>query len=1149
MKHIKHLISWTIWTLVALYVLILILVQLPSVQHRLGSKVAAVLGQKLGTEVTIGRVDLGFLNRLIVDDVVVKDQAEADMLRASRISAKIDVLPLFEGRVSIASAQLFGAHVVLYKTDSVAPLNCQFVADAFASNDSTSNSPLDLRIGSLIVRQSSVDYDRHDAAQTPGVINPNHLHLSDISAHILLRTLRPDSLNINVKRLALHEQSGLSLKRLAFRLEGNAHDVQLSDVSVQLPSSYLSIPLVTAKYRFDGGKTVLSYRGSAALPQLKLPDLSFILPELKHFDEALIVSTDFSGTDHSIDVPHLSINSESHSLSLETALTADWQTPSPVWSARDYQVSATNALLDQLRQVFPDIPELLTRVGDVKLSGRANGLASGDIVTDNDLLTGIGRLSAQLTLGTDRQFSGHLVTDSLHLGRLFDQPDLGVLTTQVDVSGTSGSINAEGTIARLDFNDYTYRDIDLNASYSNNGDIAGKLKIDDPNITTDVEGQLRHGQRSTVRLTGFIRNLSPHALHLTDRWGDAHFSAVIDADFVASSLNDAEGSIDLDDFVMMPADTATTAYRLDNLHVKSGYNDGVHYMRLNGDMGEMLLQGKFDWATLPQSFVNYTKSKLPTLPGLPKTTEPTDNNFEATMRLTDTRWLEQLLGVHLNIERPLSLQARVNDQANDIDIDAQIPVFTYNDGRYAGGRIRLTTEGDTARCDARLTKLMENQRRMDLHLTAQAADNQLLTSLLWVNNALVGDSAEAMNGVFNAITQLYTNDNGKSEAHVRVQPSRVNMRGTEWELEPSDILYSDKRLMVDQFNLRHGEQHLIIDGIASTSANDSLVVDLNGIEVAYVLDLVGFHAVDFGGRATGKAYVTQAFDELAAWADLEVDQFTFQGGSMGTLMANAEWSRADQQVDIDAFADDGPDAQTFIEGFIAPGRDDINLLIRARGTNIDFVNSFTDSFLSDVSGQANGDVELIGPLSGVNLVGALAVDGRATVTALNTTYDLRDDSILFVPDDVRFDRHRIYDNANHTAYITGALHHRNFTDFTFDLDVEARNLLAYDFPTFDDGIICGTGHADLHGLPGEVVINCNVTPQRGSFFAYNAANPDAISNQQFITWGEKSSADSIGVLSEVLSPAQYRPSVDIPSDIYINFIHYNFFYSISSFFH
>ena len=160
---------------------------LPAAQRYIGSKVSEVLGEKLGTQVSVGRVDLGFLNRLILDDVVIYDQRKKEMLKVARMTAKIDVAPLAIGRISVSSAQVFGARLSLYKMTKDAPANFQFVLDSLASTDTTSQTPLDLRINSFIMRHSSVSYDQWDAVKTPEVFNPQHVMVSGISAHIILK--------------------------------------------------------------------------------------------------------------------------------------------------------------------------------------------------------------------------------------------------------------------------------------------------------------------------------------------------------------------------------------------------------------------------------------------------------------------------------------------------------------------------------------------------------------------------------------------------------------------------------------------------------------------------------------------------------------------------------------------------------------------------------------------------------------------------------------------------------------------------------------------------------------------------------------------------------------------------------------------------
>ena len=104
MRILKHIINWTVWTFLGLYAVVMMAVHTPFVQRELGDNVAQLLGKKLGTEVHIGRIDLGFLNRLILDSVVIYDQQHKPMLNVARMTAKVDVTPLTVGRISISSA-------------------------------------------------------------------------------------------------------------------------------------------------------------------------------------------------------------------------------------------------------------------------------------------------------------------------------------------------------------------------------------------------------------------------------------------------------------------------------------------------------------------------------------------------------------------------------------------------------------------------------------------------------------------------------------------------------------------------------------------------------------------------------------------------------------------------------------------------------------------------------------------------------------------------------------------------------------------------------------------------------------------------------------------------------------------------------------
>ena len=72
LKIIKRILTTTVWTLLGLYLLLLIVTSLPIVQESLGNKVANLLEEKLGTSVSIGSVSFGLiLNELTLNEVQI----------------------------------------------------------------------------------------------------------------------------------------------------------------------------------------------------------------------------------------------------------------------------------------------------------------------------------------------------------------------------------------------------------------------------------------------------------------------------------------------------------------------------------------------------------------------------------------------------------------------------------------------------------------------------------------------------------------------------------------------------------------------------------------------------------------------------------------------------------------------------------------------------------------------------------------------------------------------------------------------------------------------------------------------------------------------------------------------------------------------
>ena len=647
MRLLKYILNSIVWTIVGLYLFVIIAFEIPAVQRYAGKRIAAVIGNKLATEVSIEKVDFGIPNRLILNDVLILDQQGKEMVKARRLSAKIDLMPLTEGKISIATAQLFGADVRLYQTDSVSKPNYQFVLDSLASKDTTDTKPLYMRINSLIMRRSSVSYDRYDLPETPNCFNPQHLKVSDISAHLIVKMLTEDSVNVNIKRLALKEKSGLQVDRLSMKFTGGKRHSLLEDFVLRMGGTDIQLGDIEASYLIRQKKLSvpsLYYHGSIKNSTIKLSDLSCFLPSLKMFNDTLSLSSVIQGKGDNLVLQNLLVTSTTDDVNINIDGWVKHLTEQePSWQANinDLKLSAKsmNFISENLKGKRLELPEAITRLGSVHLQGIIKGEGLGALDMHSQLNADIGNVSVNFNIDKQRAFHGDINTDGLNLGQLLDDSQLGTLATDISLEGRlpvngHAIVNAVGTIKEFDYNGYSYNNIDVNGSYSADG-IIGKLTIDDPNIGLNIEGSVEHQNKTRiVNLTATVKDFSPQAIHLSDKWGDARFSTNINANFTASDISDAVGTLDIDDFNMA---SLTDNYHMKSMHVQSGYNEGLHFMRINSDFAQAEITGDFDYKTLTNSFTNFLAATLPTLPGLPKINPDTHNNFaiQATIQKSD----------------------------------------------------------------------------------------------------------------------------------------------------------------------------------------------------------------------------------------------------------------------------------------------------------------------------------------------------------------------------------------------------------------------------------------------------------------------------------------------------------------------------------
>ena len=1122
LKWIKYIFNVCFWTVVSLYLLIAVMVHIPYVQQSLASGVASVISSKLNTRVEIGRVDLGFLNRLVIDNTTIYDQGGKPMVRAARLAVRIDLLQLVEGRIRISSAQVFSTHFTLYRANAASAPNFQFALDALASKDSTkAKTPLDLSVNSFIMRHCSVKYDQLDRPHTPGRFNPAHLHITNIGTYIRLNALTDDSLNVALNTLSATEQSGVKVDAMSLSLVAGGSECRLRDLSLRLPHSHIAIADITARYRrlADGKVDMGSLRYSALVKSASITpsDLSPVVPQLADYRNPLQLRLSASGTAKRVNVNRLQITSPSGELSASADGWYEASKPHASWSVNIHDLHSSLKILQPLSYVG--------------LRGSASCTTSGVITTAAVVNTDAGSADVNMTLSANRHFSGTLAASDIALGTLLNDSRLGDVSASLSLSGSlpkgkRPTVTAEGEVSKFAYNGYTYSNININGSYADNT-VKGSLIIDDPNISLVAQGEYADlGKGKQLVVEAQLDHFRPSVTRLTDKWGDAVFSSSITADLQASGVNDSKGVVTIGHFRMQ---SSSDTCSINNLQVRGGFDSHEHYLVMESDFGYAMLTGHFNYSSLVSSVTSQIGRHIPVIAPKNKDYEG-DNNFTLIAHLNSTKWMRPLLGVPLDIRRPLLLRTNVSDASKSMVVECEAPLFIYDGATYSHANVNLHSHADSLICSAEVKKHQDNGDILDLSTHCNAADNLVDMSLGWLNE---GKSR----GCLNATSSFGKNSQGVTYAHVVVKPSDLTIGDKTWLVKSSDIHYTPKHIDIREFTIAHDRQHIIVNGTASASKSDSLHIDLNGIDVRYVLDLVNFHPVDFDGSASGKALIVAPFGDMSAHADLTVRDFLFERGRMGVLSANVNWNKQESQIDIDAIANDGDDARTIIKGYVSPKRDYIDLGIQADSTHIDFMHSFTESFISEIDGRAVGKVRLAGPLSTINLTGQLVVNGSAMISPLNCRYTLDNDTVTLVPDEIELKNAVIRDAYGNAGYVNGFIHHKHLTRLSYDLEVAADNLLAYDIRSFGDDTFYGTVFADgtvgIHGRSGYLRMDIDVTPRHGSTFVYNASTNDQISNQEFIKWNDVTSL--IPNFSPSLNNSSSSLIPNSSSDMFINF--------------
>lgn len=1083
----------------------------------------------LRSKVTVRRIDMGLLNRIIVDDLLLNDQTGREMLKVTRLSAKFDLLPLFNGKISISNVQLFGFNINLEKKTLQDKPNYQFILDTFAAKDTVQKkNDLDLRINSLLIRRGKVSYDVRSEKETPGKFNSHHIRLRNIIANISLKALQNDSINAAIKRMSIEEEnSGFELKKLSLKVVGNSRQMKIENFFIDLPHTSLTMDTIRMKYNsleaFNNFTHNVHFAFRMLPSQIALQDLSAFVPAFCSFKEKLQVEVETNGTINQLNCPHLAISAGNHFHLKGDISLQDLSRPEDTYifgnlSNLYVDPEGIAFFVRNLSKNFDGVPSVLQHLGTVSFRGEISGYFT-DLVTYGEVRTDIGTIKTDVKLSSNKEkdsfaYSGAVKTEEFELGRMLGNDKFGKVTFNLDVNGSHykkqyPSITLKGLVASIDYSNYNYENIILDGEYKQGG-FTGKLALDDENGSVKLNGTINTASRvPTFNFLASINNIRPHNLHLTPKHKDTEISVKIKADFTGGSIDEMNGEINIDSLQYNAPDKQ---YFLNNLKIAATREDG-HQKRLSiiSSFLQGSIEGDYSYRTLPASVLNIMRRYIPALILPDKKMTVTENNFNFDLHIYDTELLSAIFQIPIKVYTHSTVKGYFNDKARRLRVEGYFPRLRYGEKFIESGMVLCENPGDRFHARLRFTD-RKPDGSVNIALEAQAQKDSVQTTLNWGNNNAATYSGK-LAAVARFIRQQNTENAGRKgisplKTIVDIRPTDIILNDTLWEIHPSQVILDSGKIHINNFNFSHKERYLHINGTISKEPQDTVRLDLQDINIGYVFDIADL-GVNFKGEATGPAFASGVLDKPVMSTDLLIRNLGLNEGVLGDANIHGEWHHDVKGIYLDAHIHEENIAKSHVHGYVYPIKPTsaLDLQIEAENTNLKFIHYFMSSITPEFNGRATGQVHFYGKFKELTMKGRVLGDASMKVDVLNTTFSVKD-SIYIEPDGLTFKNNRIFDTQGHQGRMNGYLHYRHFKNLEYRFNFNVNNMLIMntkespDFPFY--GTVYGTGNATIAGnaLDG-VNIDVAMTTNRNTNFTYIKDNISTATSTQFIKFVDK----------------------------------------------
>ena len=1112
------------------------------------------LKNRLQTEVSIGSLHIQPFNSIELDSVYLYGQDDEEILIADKIQANVDILHILQRKLVITSAQISDFKVSLSKATSDSTLNIQYIIDAFKPQNEDSGTKLHIKLNTISIANGSFEYNILDQLVKENGFDANHISIKEFNSKFRIGSLRPDSMNIEVKALSFKEQSGFEVDNFRTRVTTQDSIVNFRGLKIHLPNSVLEAETLSLNISEAGSNeeilknSVVDFKMASSYITPK--DISAFVPQLESFESPISLDMHILGSSKNLEVQELNIYYGDKSiLSIIGHAKNIFKSEDAYVEGRINRLESTDMevreIMNNLSPKSKILP-YLDNVGNIHIEGHIAGYLK-KMIAKVDLTTDRGKVSVDATIGKDlsknKSFyaDGNLSVKELEVGKVLNENDLGNVSLDVDLlyeKSPKGKMRAvvKGYISDIQYKGYSYKAVELDAEYDGTA-IGGEIKIDDElgYLYLGALYDMKNKDKPELHLRARVDNLHLDDLYLTDKYGNSYLSFGLQADITGKNIENATGNIRIDTLYFQ---RDNLSYTLNEFELDMSDIEGKKNLQLRSDVVNGRVFGDYAIPSLNGGLQKMLSKYLPTLSYDSPSKVDYKNDLTLDLRIENTQQISDILKLPVTILIPATISGKYNDADGIFDLKIEAPALHGAGMNIKDASILAYTHNDSIKSVISAQILGKKDNVNDVTISSGVADNVINTNINLVSNGV-----QKAKGKFFVATTLSREKNESLQVDVDILPGSLLLNNILWEVNKAHFKINDGEFSVHGFSMQNVDnaQAIHVDGKYSPrNSNDLLAVNLKKIDLDYVFATLAIDALKFGGRTTGDLQMSSVEGQPYAIANLNVEDFSFHGRKLGNLELFSNLDEKTKIVNLKGRVASPENKYTVISGIMDPVKQLLDLNFEADSIDIGFLHHYAQSVFSKVEGRGTGNVRLWGDFSNVTVEGTAFIEnGAVGIGFLNTDYTFSD-TIHMKEDLIYFNDIAFLDKYNNKAVGSGKVVHDFFQNFMYNIDLTASNFMVYNSTEKQNqvffGQVFGTGKANIGGDESAVDVNVSMRTNDKTVVRMNFMENE-VNKYSFITFkqDDRIKDDSLNIANVFeLKPIAMKSAMDVNMDFYID---------------